>query len=93
MVYGKVVCGKTNEFFGAISELRRSCWRLFYANVDFLNDEHDKHAMHFLVLADDTVIACARLCIHTHLRDSAEAHLIQASIPQNSQARTVALAD
>ena len=75
MMHVKVLCGATDSLTEAINGLRRSCWGLFFTNLEFLDDGHDGHAIHFLVLSEETVIAAARLCIHTHLPNVSELHL------------------
>jgi GNAT superfamily N-acetyltransferase len=75
MMHARVLCGTTNDLIAAIKELRCRCWRLFFTNVEFLDDGHDEHAMHFLVLVKRRVIAAARLCVHTSLQNITECHL------------------
>lgn len=75
MMHGKILYGTTNGLIGSMKELRRRCWGLFFKNLEFLDDGHDGHATHFMVLADGTVIAAARLCTHSHLPNVTEFHL------------------
>ena len=76
MINIKLICGTHDrDLIGAVTELRRRCWTLFYTNLEFLNDGHDSHAMHFIVLAERKVIAAARLCVHDHLQNTTEYHL------------------
>jgi GNAT superfamily N-acetyltransferase len=69
------VYGTTDELAVALKDLRNRCWKQFFGNLEFLNDGHDGHALHFLVLTEGSVVASARLCTHNHLHSIAEFHL------------------
>jgi GNAT superfamily N-acetyltransferase len=53
-----------------IQDLRRRAWAAngevpeFIARQDILNDEHDVHGLHWVILHEGRPIAAARLCIH-----------------------------
>jgi GNAT superfamily N-acetyltransferase len=74
MVHVTVVCG-ADVRIGAARQLQHRCWGSFFDTLEFLEDGHDGHALHFLVLHEETIIASARLCVHKQLRGVTEFHL------------------
>jgi GNAT superfamily N-acetyltransferase len=76
MIHFKVVCGTDKrDLVEASKQLQRRYWGLFFNSLEFFDDGHDSHAMHFLALAETRVIAGARLCAHHLLQETSDFHL------------------
>jgi predicted GNAT family N-acyltransferase len=66
-----------------IAQLRIDAWGAngelpsFIANQDIRNDEHDKHAMHFVVMNEGHPVAAARICIHATAQEGSDPESLQ----------------
>lgn len=64
-----------DDMLEKIAQLRVAAWqangevRLFIANQDIHNDEHEKHGIHVAILYKDYPVASAKLCIHETARE------------------------
>jgi GNAT superfamily N-acetyltransferase len=59
-----------------IAALRVTAWRTnsgelpsFIERQDIHNDEHEKHAIHFVVIWDEHPVAAAKMCIHAKAQE------------------------
>lgn len=75
MIAGVVLRGTSMPIFGQVVGLRCRCWGGSLPDLDLLDDGHDSHALHFVFLDHDAVIAAARLCVHDTLSDISDPHL------------------
>lgn len=66
-----------------IAKLRTVAWLAngelpsFIANQDILNDEHDKHAVHFAVMHEGHPVAAGRICIHATAQEESDPESLQ----------------
>ena len=75
MITGVVLRGLSAPFFDKVTDLRHRCWKDELPDLHLLDDGHDDHSLHFLMLKEEVVIAAARLCIHELLYDVPDPHL------------------
>ena len=75
MITGVVLHEASNQLFELVTDLRHLCWGDSLSSLDLLDDGHDSHALHFVLLDQDIVIAAARLCVHELLADVPDPHL------------------